>query len=145
VGRPFVHGKKFDLKDPIVTWHEPSAEHSSEEAGHGKVRVQAWSGLHPKTRRAAERYGSESAAVARGTVVLVEVERLPRCERRRKPKKLWLWWYGGDEPDLSLLWRGYVRRFDTMRATAVVGERCAARRVTPRRCERGLARTPHSP
>jgi hypothetical protein len=111
VGRPFVHGKKFDLKDPS-TWHEPSAEHSSEEAGYGKVRVQAWSGLHPKTRRAAERYGSESAAVARGTVVLVEVERLPRGERRRKPKRLWLWWYGGDEPDLSLLWRGYVRRFD---------------------------------
>ena len=111
MGRPIVHGKKFDLKDPS-TWHEPSAEHSSEEAGYGKVRVQAWSGLHPKTRRAAERYGSESAAVARGTVVLVEVERLPRGERRRKPKKLWLWWYGGDEPDLSLLWRGYVRRFD---------------------------------
>jgi hypothetical protein len=86
VGRPFVHGKKFDLKAPS-TWHEPSAEHSSEEAGYGKVRVRAWSGLHPKTWRAAERYGSESAAVARGTVVLVEVERLPRGERRRKPKK----------------------------------------------------------
>ena len=45
-------------------------------------------------------------------MVLVEVERLPRGERRRKPKKLWLWWHGGREPDLSLLWRGYVRRFD---------------------------------
>lgn len=112
VGRPFVHGKKFDLKDPD-TWHEPtSSEHHSEDAGYGKVRVRAWSGLHPKTRRAGERYGSESAAVVRGTVVLVEVERLPRGERRRKPKKLWLWWHGAGNLDLDLLWRSYVRRFD---------------------------------
>lgn len=112
VGRPFVHGKKFDLKDS-KTWHEPSsAEHNSEGAGYGKVRVRAWSGLHPKTRRAGERYGSDSACVVRGTVILVEVERLPRGERRRKPKKLWLWWHGEGEPDLELVWRSYVRRFD---------------------------------
>lgn len=112
VGRPFVHGKKFDLKEP-KTWHDPSAEYSSESAGYGKVSVRAWSGLHPKTRRAGERYGCESAAVVKGTVVLVEVERLPRGERRRKPKKLWLWWYGPlSEPDLGLLWRSYIRRFD---------------------------------
>lgn len=111
VGRPFVHGEKFDLKEP-KTWHEPTTEHNSEDTGYGKVRVRAWSGLHPRTRRASERYGSDSAAVVRGTVVLVEVERLPRGERRRKPNKLWLWWAGEGEPDLSLLWRGYVRRFD---------------------------------
>ena len=46
VGRPFMHGKKFDLKDH-KTWHEPTTEHSSEDAGYGKVRVRAWSGLHP--------------------------------------------------------------------------------------------------
>lgn len=34
-------------------------------------------------------------------MVLVEVERLPRGEHRRKPKKLWLWWSGVSEPDLS--------------------------------------------
>jgi hypothetical protein len=111
VGRPFVHGEKFDLKDQ-ETWHEPSAEHTSDDTGYGDVRVRAWSGLHPKTRRAKERYGSDSAAVVRGTVILVEVERLPRGERRRKPKKLWLWWHGEGEPELALLWRSYVRRFD---------------------------------
>jgi hypothetical protein len=49
-----------------------------------------------------------------GTLVLVEVERLPRGERRREPKKLWLWWWGGpgEQPDLDLLWRAYIRRFD---------------------------------
>jgi hypothetical protein len=50
--------------------------------------------------------------VVRGTVVLVEVGRLPRGERRRKPKALWLWWHGGGEPDLDLLCRAYCRRFD---------------------------------
>jgi hypothetical protein len=48
VGRPFVHGKKFDLKD-TDTWHDPSAEHTSEDTGYGKVRVGVWAGLHPKT------------------------------------------------------------------------------------------------
>jgi hypothetical protein len=111
VGRPCLHGKKFDLKNP-KSWHEPSAEHFAEDAGYGKVQVRAWSGLHPKTRKAGERYGSDSAAVVRGTVVLVEVERLPRGERRRKPKRLWVWWHGEGEPDLNLLWSSYVRRFD---------------------------------
>jgi hypothetical protein len=46
----------------------------------------------------------------RGTVILVEVARLPR--ESRKPKKLWLWWHGEGEADLDLLWRAYVRRFD---------------------------------
>ena len=111
VGRPFRHGAKFSCKDP-KTWPRPTAEHHVRSADYGPVRVRAWSGLHPKTRRAAERYGSESAAVVEGTAVLVEVERLPRGERRRKPKVLWLWWTGEGEPDLDLLWRAYCRRFD---------------------------------
>ena len=44
--------------------------------------------------------------------MLVEVERLPRGERRRKPKALWLWWYGPGDPNLDLVWRAYCRRFD---------------------------------
>ena len=49
-----------------------------------------------------------------GTLVLVEVERLPRGERRREPRVLWLWWHGLEKaaPDLELIWRSYVRRFD---------------------------------
>jgi hypothetical protein len=49
-----------------------------------------------------------------GTLILVEVERLPRGEWRREPQVLWLWWHGpeGTRPDLDLLWRSYVRRFD---------------------------------
>ena len=111
VGRPFRHGTKFSCKDP-GTWSRPIGEHLARSGDYGKVRVRAWSGLHPKTRRAAERYGATTAAVVEGTVVLVEVERLPRGERRRKPKPLWLWWHGEDEPDLDLIWRAYCRRFD---------------------------------
>jgi hypothetical protein len=111
VGRPFRHGKKFDLKDPSA-WHMPTCERLESTADYGTVRVRAWSGLHPKTRRAAERYGSDSARVVAGTVALVEVGRLPRGERRRKPKALWLWWHGPGEPDLDLIWRAYCRRFD---------------------------------
>ena len=111
VGRPFRHGARFSCRDP-GTWPRPTAEHHARSADYGDVRVRAWAGLHPKTRKAAERYGSETAAVVEGTVVLVEVGRLPRGERRRKPKALWLWWHGEGEPDLDLLWRAYCRRFD---------------------------------
>lgn len=122
VGRPFRHGKRFDLKDP-QTWPEPASEHHSQTGDYGNVRVRAWSRLHPKTRRAAERYASESAAVVRGTVVLVEVERLPSGERRRRPKALWLWWHGEGEPDLGLLWRSYCRRFSVEHAIRFLKER----------------------
>ena len=109
VGRPRRHGSKFALPDP-ETWPEPAREHRCLTGDYGEVRVRAWSGLHPKTRRIAERYGCEKAPIVRGTVILVEVGKLPR--QTRKPKKLWLWFSGEGEPDLDLLWRAYVRRFD---------------------------------
>ena len=109
VGRPRRHGKRFDFKDP-ASWPGPTREHRCESADYGSVRVRAWSGLHPKTRRIGERYGCKRAPVVQGTVVLVEVGKLPR--QTRKPKKLWLWWSGESEADLDLIWRAYCRRFD---------------------------------
>jgi DDE superfamily endonuclease len=108
VGRPHRHGARFDLHDP-ATWPEPSCEHSCETEDYGPVRVRAWSELHPKTRRIGERYGCERAPVVKGTVILVEVSRLPK--EARKPKKLWMWWVGEGEPELDLIWRSYCRRF----------------------------------
>ncbi len=61
---------------------------------YGSVRVRAWSGLHPKTRRTKDRYGSESAAVVKGTVVLGR-------GRAAQAEVLWLWWHGKGEPDLE--------------------------------------------
>lgn len=56
VGRPSRYGAKFSCKDP-GTWPCPTAEHLARNADYGTVRVRAWSRLHPKTRRAKERYG----------------------------------------------------------------------------------------
>jgi hypothetical protein len=112
-GRPRRHGPKMKCSDPS-TWPEPSAEHTCQDAGHGTVHVRAWANLHPKIQAHAGRGSRGPAPIVVGTLVLVEVERLPRGERRREPKQLWLWWHGpeGAAPELGLLWRSYVRRFD---------------------------------
>jgi hypothetical protein len=48
----------------------------------------------------------------RGTIICVQVERVPA--RTRPPKVLWLWWAGpeGVQLELDLGWRAYIRRFD---------------------------------
>jgi hypothetical protein len=113
IGRPRRHGPKMKCSDPS-TWPEPSAERVCEDAGYGSVRVRAWAKMHPKVQNHAGRGSRGPLPIAVGTLVLVEVERLPRGERRREPKVLWLWWHGpeGTTPDLDLIWRSYVRRFD---------------------------------
>jgi hypothetical protein len=113
IGRPRRHGPKMKCNDPI-TWPDPDHEYACEDAGYGNVRVRAWSGLHPKVASHEGRGSRGPLPIVVGTLVLVEVERLPRGERRREPRVLWLWWAGpaGTEPDLGLLWRAYARRFD---------------------------------
>ena len=112
-GRLRRHGKKFSCRDP-KTWPEPTHEHISGSEHYGTVRVRCWAKLHPKVRLHEGRGSRGPLPIVRGTLVLVEVGRLPRGERRRKPKKLWLWWHGPEAttPDLNLLWRVYVRRLD---------------------------------
>jgi len=112
-GRPRRHGPKMKCADPS-TWPQPSTEYTCEDSGYGTVRVRAWAKLHPKVCSHEGRGGRGPLPIVVGTLVLVEVERLPRGERRREPKKLWLWWdgLGEEEPDLDLLWRAYIRRFD---------------------------------
>ncbi len=113
-GRPRRHGPKMKCNDPS-TWPEPSAEYVCEDdGGYGSVRVRAWGNLHPKVQAHEGRGSRGPLPIVVGTLVLVEVERLPHGERRREPCVLWLWWHGPgeEEPDLQLLWRAYVRRFD---------------------------------
>jgi hypothetical protein len=113
IGRPRRHGPKMNCNDPS-TWPEPSAEHHCEEAAYGSVRVRAWAELHPKVRNYEGRGSRRPLPIVVGTLILVEVERLPRGESRRKPRVLWLWWRGpeGTAPALDLIRRSYVRRFD---------------------------------
>src|SRR5215204_264329 len=113
IGRPRRHGPKMKCNDPS-TWPEPSAEYLCEDAGHGTVRVRAYSKMHPKVQNHEGKGSRGLLPIVVGTLILVEVERLPRGERRREPRVLWLWWHGqeGTAPELDLLWRSYVRRFD---------------------------------
>jgi hypothetical protein len=113
VGRPRRHGPKMKYSDPS-TWPEPSAEHRCEDAGYGSVVVRAWAEVHPKVDSHEGRGSRRPLLIVVGTLILVEVERLPRGESRHEPRVLWLWWHGpkGTVPDLNLVWRSYVRRFE---------------------------------
>ncbi len=108
-GRPRRNGAKFRCGDR-ATWPAPTAEHSCEDAQYGTVTVQAWAGLHTVVRSPlGERtYGPRPHVT--GTVVRVTVTR--HAGRARRPLELWLWWQGPGAPDLDLLWRAYLRRYD---------------------------------
>jgi hypothetical protein len=96
-GGPRHHGPKMKCADPS-TWPESSTEYAREEAGYGAVRVCAWANLHPKLRAHEGRGTRKPLPIVRGTLILVEVERLPRGERRREPRVLWSCGYGGTVP-----------------------------------------------
>ena len=108
-GRPRRHGAKFGCADP-ATWPAPTATLVCQDDQYGSVTVQAWAGLHPKQQRHPGHGSREPRPIVRGTILRVQVERVPA--RTRPPKVLWLWWAGPGELDLDLAWRAYVRRFD---------------------------------
>jgi hypothetical protein len=108
-GRPPQHGHKVDCRCP-ASWPAPSAELRTEDPQYGTVRVRAWAGLHPKQQNHAARGTRKTRPVVRGTLILVEVSRLPGPPRPWQ--KLWVWWSGLGTPDLAVIWRAYIRRFD---------------------------------
>ena len=108
-GRPRCHGPKFVCRDP-TTWPTPTAAYQCHDPQYGQVRVQAWADLHPQVQHHATRGSRQPRPIVRGTLVRVEVSRLPR--QTRQPQVLWLWWHGPGTPDLAVVWRAYVRRFD---------------------------------
>ena len=70
----------------------------------------AWAGLHPKQHRHPGHGSGRPRPTVRGTILRVQVERVPA--RTRPPKVLWLWWASPGQLDLDLAWRAYTRRFD---------------------------------
>ena len=108
-GRPRRHGARFACKDP-TTWPEPTSEHTCDDSAYGKVRVRAWAGLHSVVKIHRTLGDRRPRPIVRGTVILVEVAKLPG--QTRKPRMLWLFWHGPGEPDLSIVWQAYIRRFD---------------------------------
>jgi hypothetical protein len=110
-GRPRRHGAKFAFADP-TTWPAPTTTLVTTDDQYGTVTVHSWSGLHPKQHRHPGHGSRGPRPIVRGTILRVQVERIPA--RTRPPKVLWLWWAGpaGCALDLELAWRAYTRRFD---------------------------------
>ncbi|HZD00883.1 MAG TPA: hypothetical protein VFA46_12045 [Actinomycetes bacterium] len=90
----------------------PTATLVCQDDQYGTVTVAAWGGLHPKQQCHPGHGSGGPRPIVRGTIVRVQVERVPA--RTRPPKVLWLWWAGpeGVQLDLDLAWRAYIRRFD---------------------------------
>jgi DDE superfamily endonuclease len=103
-GRPRRHGAKFNCADP-TTWPAPTATLACEDDQYGTVTVACWAGLHPKQQRHPGHGSRAPRPIVRGTIIGVQVERVPA--RTRPPKVLWLWWAGpaGVQLDLDLAWR----------------------------------------
>jgi hypothetical protein len=107
-GRPRRHGQKFVCDDP-TTWPEPSAVWASTQPQYGRVRIQAWNGLHPIPQNHAKRGTRQAKPIVTGTLIRLEVEHLPRPTKA--PVPLWLWWWGPVAPTLEIIWRVYIARF----------------------------------
>ncbi len=110
-GRPRRHGQKFTCAAP-ATWWAPTETYTTDDPAYGRVQVRAWAHVHGKVQAHAHRGTRGPAPLERGTLLLLQVERLPR--QTRVPKDVWLWWQGppGVVPDLALVWRASMHRFD---------------------------------
>ena len=109
-GRNRLHGlDRFECRDP-ATWGAPGQELSLADEKYGQVSVMSWSGLHPKLFCRGRFAGFARPPVIRCHIVRVTVTRLPNG--RKVPGPLWLWWAGPGEPDLDLIWRAYLHRFE---------------------------------
>jgi DDE superfamily endonuclease len=95
-GRPRRHGVKFAGDDP-TTWPAPPMTWSMLDPHYGHVSLQAWSGLHATPHHHATRGSRRPRPLIRGTLIRLEVERLPRPTKA--PTPLWFWWYGPTPPD----------------------------------------------
>ncbi|MGH8922790.1 MAG: transposase [Actinomycetes bacterium] len=111
-GRPRKHGSgtdRFECKNP-ATWGTPDQELALDDERYGHVSVRSWGGLHPKLFCRGRFAGFAAPPVIRCHLIRVTVTRLPNG--RAVPGPLWLWWAGPGMPDLDLIWRAYLHRFD---------------------------------
>jgi hypothetical protein len=108
-GRPRRHGAKFSCDDP-TTWPLPTDTWSVTDPEYGSICVHAWSGWHAAPQNHATRGTRQPRPLVRGTLIRLEVERLPRPTK--VPTPLWFWWYGpATTPDLAEIWQAYTARF----------------------------------
>lgn len=116
-GRNGVHGHRFELS-AAVNMRRPDQVHVVPDTSrYGRVEVRAWHHMHQKVQRNgyfADQYPKLNTRlpVIEGTVIEVRVDRLP--DGRNPHRTLWLWHADptGTLPNLDVLWRAYLRRFD---------------------------------
>lgn len=114
IGRPPRHGGEFIFADP-ATWSVPDTSTTTETRLYGTAIAKAWDRLHPRLTRRAAWTGSGELPIIAGTVIHLQVDRLPSGAT---PKPVWLWWSGvhptdaTTAADVDRLWQTFLRRFD---------------------------------
>jgi hypothetical protein len=109
-GRPPRHGGEFVFGDP-GTWGAPAVTTQTDTRLYGTATALAWDRLHPRLTRRAAWTGCGELPIIAGTVIRLQVDRLPSGAI---PKPVWLWWSGVDaaDTDVDRLWQAFLRRFD---------------------------------
>ena len=107
-GRPRRHGMKF-VCDDSATWPIPTATWTVTDSDYGQICLRAWSGLHAAPQNHATRGTRQPRPLIRGTLIRLEVQRLPRPTKL--PTPLWFWWSGSTPPNLNEVWSAYTARF----------------------------------
>jgi hypothetical protein len=110
-GRPSRHGAALRLPAP-GTWPEPAVTTVTETSRYGSATATAWPRLHQQlARRGAWEHHDGELPVVEGTLVRLQVDRLPGC---RDAEPLWLWSSraGAAQDEVNRAWQAFLRRFD---------------------------------
>jgi hypothetical protein len=110
-GRPPRHGGEFAFGDP-GSWGTPDTVTTTDTRLYGTATARAWHRLHPRlTHRTAWTSHTAPLPIIEGTVILLQVDRLPSGATA---KPVWLWWSHptATTAETDLLWQAFLRRFD---------------------------------
>jgi hypothetical protein len=109
-GAPARHGTKIKLNDP-ATLTAPDRTAVTTTARYGRVTLSAWDNQHRRITRAGywEKHPGRLPIVT-GTVIRIQIERLPGGGAPHRP--MWLWHAGPVSLNLVTLFATYQRRFD---------------------------------
>ena len=110
-GLPPRHGARLGLSEP-ADWPEPAAATVTETSRYGTAKATAWPRLHQQlARRAAWEHHQGELPVVEGTLIRLQVDRLPGC---RDAEPLWLWSSraAATAEEVNRAWQAFLRRFD---------------------------------